>query len=562
MPRATYTIEGIGKVTVTDNNYLADGGEATVYATNKLAIKIYHDSTRMIPLQKIEELRQIKDKHVLVPEHIVYKGSSSPVGYATPFKPNTYPLCKLFTKAFKNKNNIGGETINNLISQMQITINNIHGADCLVVDLNEMNEMVSPKFAHVYFIDVDSYETPSFRATAIMESIRDRKVKKQLWHKGSDWFSFAILSFQMWIGIHPYKGKHPDFKPNEWIERMNKGVSVFDPKVILPRSCADLSVIPKSHLGWLKDVFVNDARCAPPEMGDAIAIVVPTSFKFVTASKAFDTKFIEKCNENIKSVFNFVGVNYFIGEKNIHKGRAILPVNIVGADHVLMCESEGVDPIVCIQKGNEVSFSSGAGQEFGRISANSMMQRNGCIYTSFDGKLIENTFIRMGNRLIHSTRQAASVMDLSTQMFSGVIIQDLLGRKYITIPYGKGLCAHLSVKELDGCRVLDAKSERNFCAIMAEKGGKYYRFVLIFNSAYNQYTIRIAEDITYTEINLTVLPNGVAILALEDSVEIFKDTNVKTVDNPPFDSTKRIFNISGVIHFVDGKELHRTKMKS
>ena len=327
MPRETYNVEGIGKVVVTDNNYLGAGGEATVYAKDQLAIKIYHDPSRMIPIQKIEELRQIKDARVLIPKHIVYKGGSSPVGYATLFKADTHPLCKLFTKTFKMKNNVSNEAVNAMVAQMQETIGNIHAADCLIVDLNEMNEIVSPKFDEVFFIDVDSYETPSFRATAIMESIRDHSVKKQLWTEGSDWYSFAILSFQMWIGIHPYKGKHPDYKPTEWIQRMIDGVSVFDPKSNLPRTCSDLSVIPKSHLSWLKDIFVNDARCAPPKMGDAMVISVPTAFKFVSASKSFETKLLETCLENIKSVYNFVGVNYMIGETNIHKGRAIKASN-------------------------------------------------------------------------------------------------------------------------------------------------------------------------------------------------------------------------------------------
>lgn len=560
MSKITYNIDGIGNVVVTDNNYLGAGGEANVYAKNDLAIKIYHDPSRMIPIQKIEELREIKDKRVLVPKHIVYRSGSSPVGYATPFKPDTHPLCKLFTKTFKVKSGISDDMINNLVVEMQQTIKNIHKANCLVVDLNEMNELVSPKFDNIYFIDVDSYETPSFRATAIMESVRDRQIKKQRWNEGSDWYSFAILSFQMWIGIHPYKGKHPDYKPAEWTNRMDEGVSVFDPKVILPRTCSDLSVIPKSHIEWLRDIFVNGARCSPPDMSDNLLIVVPNSFKFITASKSFETKLIETCSEPINRVFNFIGVNYLMGKTNIHRGRAIVPVNIDGADEVLMCESEGVDPIICIQKNGMARFYCEKGQEFGSISANSMMARNGCIYTIYDGRLMENTFSRMGNKLIHSCRQSASVMDLSTQMFNGVIIQDILNKKYVTLPYAKGLCAHLPVKELDGYRILGAKSERNVCAIMAEKSGKYYRFILSFGATYAGYSIRVVEDVPYTDINLTVMPNGVAVLALDDSVEVFKDNVAKIIDNPPFDATKRIFNVSGVIYYIDGKELYTVKM--
>jgi len=562
MSKRTYNVEGIGKLIITDNDYIASGGEATVFAKNDMAVKIYHDPNRMIPIQKIQELRVIKEPKVLVPSHIVYEGGTNPVGYVTKYVKNANPLCKLFTKTFKAKNGISNEMISDIVLQMQNIIKHIHDSKCLVVDLNEMNEIISEKFDEVFFIDVDSYETPSFRATAIMESIRDRTVKKQNWNEGSDWYSFAIIAFQMWIGIHPYKGKHPDYKPAEWIKRMEENVSVFDKQVILPRTCEDLSVIPKSHLGWFKDVFANGSRCAPPAMKNSITIAVPSTFNFVTVNKSFETRLVETCLEDIQSVFNFVGINYIIGKKNIHKGGAIIPINIVGADSVFMSESAGVEPIICVLNNQMASFYNDNGVEFAKIAANGMMSRNGCIYTVYDGKLTENSFSKIGNRTIHSCRHACSVMNLSTKVFNGVVIQDVLGQVYLTIPYAKGLCKNIGhVPSLNGYRILDAKSVSNICVIMAEKNGKYDRIVLEFHNEYETIVERFDYDVNYIDVNLTVMPNGVSILALEDSVEIFKDGNVNKIDNPPFDSTKRIYNISGVLYYIDGKEIHTVKIK-
>ena len=78
--------------------------------------------------------------------------------------------------------------------------------------LNESPERFLPNFLidrdmqHVLFIDVDSYQTAGFPATAIMDSIRDRH--SSTYSAGTDWFSFAILAFQMFVGVHPYRGKH------------------------------------------------------------------------------------------------------------------------------------------------------------------------------------------------------------------------------------------------------------------------------------------------------------------------------------------------------------------
>ncbi len=562
MSAGKYNVESLGQIEISDKDYLGAGGEASIYVKDKMAVKIYHSPSQMIPVQKIQELKNISDPNVLIPKHIVFKGSSVPVGYVMEYKPNTHPLCKLFTKSFKDRNNIENKTIDDLVSQMQSTISNIHKASCLCVDLNEMNELVSPRFAKVYFIDVDSYQTPSYKATAIMDSIKDRSIKGCKWTEGSDWFSFAILAFQMWIGIHPYKGKHPDYSPNEWMKRMDDGISVFDPKVVLPRVCNDISTIPKSHFNWMKDVFVNGARCQPPSLSNYVTILVPASFKFISANKIFDVKMIESCPENIKDVFNFMGINYLVGETKIYKGKAIMPVDIKNYQKVIMCESNGIDPVICTLNNNKVEFHELSGNIFGSINSQNMMSRNGCLYTTYNGQLIENSFVKMSDKLLHVTRVSASVMDLSTQVFDGVVIQNILGKIYATIPYKKGLCSNVALPDLNGYRIIGAKCDKNVCVIMTEKNGKYSRFILTFDERYITFTTRVTNDVSYSDVNLTVLPNGVAVLANDSDVEIFKDKNVKTIDNPPFDSTKKIFNISGVIHYIDGKEIYVAKINN
>jgi len=72
-------------------------------------------------------------------------------------------------------NNISQENIVNLIKNIQIIVGDIHKAGCLAVDLNELNILVDYTWEQPFFIDVDSFQTSHFPATAIMESIIDRK---------------------------------------------------------------------------------------------------------------------------------------------------------------------------------------------------------------------------------------------------------------------------------------------------------------------------------------------------------------------------------------------------
>jgi hypothetical protein len=96
---------------------------------------------------------------------------------------------------------------------------------------------------------------------------------------------------------------------------------------------------------------------------------------------------------------------------------------------------------------------------------------------------------------------------------------------------------------------------------MAEKGGIYYSFVMAFNATFNSYNVRTSKDVPYSEINLTVLPNGVTVMAGNTNVEVFKDQNVKVIDNPPFNSTTKLYNYSGGIFYVDGKKIMAAKMR-
>lgn len=556
-------VEGMGKITLADNDFLTSGGQADIYVKGDTVFKIYLDASKMIPTRKIEELQSISDLNVLKPEHIIYDAKNKPIGYTMEYKKNTHPVCKLFTKAFKDRNNVSNDMVNDFLEKMMATINNVHNAHCLIVDLNELNVLSSAKFKTPYFIDVDSYETPNYKADAIMESIRDRTIKNQQWNVNSDWYSFAILAFQMWIGIHPYKGGHPQYGPGDWQLRMEKGASVFDKGVTLPKACNDFNVIPPPFLEWFKTLFVKNQRCPPPSFSDINNLVIPVSAPTIQhiISAMFDVANILEIPENITSVFNFMGVNYLAGTYRLYKDKAPLPIDISGNDNVMFCESGDVSPVVALLKDNKITFSMDSGVKLGEIMAKGMMYRNSCVYSIFNGNITENSFSRLGGRIVHMPRYAGGVLDNATQVFDGVMFQNLLGKIHITFPYEKGKMCIMHIKELDGRRLLDAACRGNICIVMTEKKGIYTRFYLTFNQLFNQYSIRQEDNVPYSGINMALMPNGICVLANDANVEIFKGSSVRVIDNPPFDSNDTLYVIGGSLHFVEGNKLNSARMK-
>ena len=129
------------------------------------------------------------------------------------------------------------------------------------------------------------------------------------------------------------------------------------------------------------------------------------------------------------------------------------------------------------------------------------------------------------------------------------------------MPFEKGKCISMPVKELDGYRILEARSEKNICGVLAERKGVYYRFVMVFDDKFTSYAITKTDNVSYAPINLTVMSNGMCIMSADSECHLFKGSQVKVLSNPPFDADNRLLNSSGRVLFVDKNKLVAVKMK-
>jgi len=554
-------VPSMGNVTLTDNDYLSSGGEAEVYIKNSKAFKIYHNPDKMISDKKMQELSCLSGRsNIVIPNDKIYDSGNNPIGFTMPLLSNTEPLLKLFSNKFKRKSGLADRDVNDLINKIQDTVQFIHSNNILVVDLNELNLLISENFDDVYFIDTDSYQTPSARATAIMASIRDPLVKKNAWHEGSDWFSFAILAFQIWIGTHPYKGAHPKYKMKEWMKRMQDGVSVFDADATLPRMCNEFSIIPPSHLQWMKAVFQNGERSKPPKMGE-ISVIISTQQNIVIVSESFDLKLVFSFEKEILDCYDVMGVKHLVSNDGIYKGNAKLPIDTKSAKKVVFSSGTGFSPVVAKLENEMLGFYNLSGKMFAEISATDMTTRNSIVYSLYGDQVYENSFRTRNGKDLHEFRVVCNVMKNSSRVFDGVIMQTMLKKQFAVVPYEKGKCSIVHLEELDSSRVIDAKCERNVMIVMVEKEGLYNRHVFTFDSDYKTYEHRIELNVVMTDINFTVLPNGVTVLATESEVVIFKGTMEKHIPNAPFSSENKLFNLSGLVHYIDGKEIIQASVK-
>ena len=555
MQKTIHTASG-SRIVLTDNHYLASGGQADIFVDGGKAYKLYLPDARVLPEKKIDELKTITNKSVLVPQEMLYDSGGKPIGYVMPYKPNTVPVCKLFTRKFKTTHQVTGEMVAEVIQNMRSIMQDIHAAKCLVVDLNELNILLSAKFDAQYFIDVDSYQTQSFRADAIMDSIRDRLVKNNKWTTGSDWYSFAIIAFNMLIGIHPYKGGHPAYNLSEWQKRMDDGVSVFDKKATLPQACNDFSVIPKPYLEWFKELFIKNQRCEPPNIigsdYDYALVANKTSFDQNLFTIALYNDFPEKiiatqeCNGNM----------YFFGNKTVYENKTKLPLEINGDKNYILQVGSGKVISACSVNGKLSLYN-----ENGLITetnVNNTFVRDGVLYSVTGRNLSRHCLTRFGERIVHSTADEGGVLPNAYHMFDGVMFQNMMGKEHVMLPYGGNKLCIKHIVELDGYRIIDAIARKQCVIALAEKNGEYSRFYIFLNGQYDSYTARIKKNANVVAMNMSNL-GSMYILALDGEVELFNETNEAVLRNPPFNCNTDLISSQNMLYYVDGNCVYRTQ---
>ena len=360
----------------------------------------------------------------------------------------------------------------------------------------------------------------------------------------------------MWIGIHPYKGGHPNYSLSDWQKRMDDGVSVFDKKATLPQACNEFSVIPKPYLEWFKELFVKNQRCEPPSI-----IGSDYDYALVTNKTAFDQSLFtialyHDFPEPIIASQECNGKMYFFSSKSVYEGKTKLNLPCTGDKNYIL--AAGNDKVVsgCFANGKLSLYS-----ENGLItetSVDNIFIRDGILYSVTGRNLSRHCLSRFGERVVHSTADEGGVLPNAYHMFDGVMFQNMLGKAHLMLPYGgKKLCIK-HIVELDGYRIIDAVARNQCVVVLAEKNGDYHRFYIFFDKDYASYTLRVKHNANMITMNMSNLGH-MYVLALDGTVELFNETNEAVMQNPPFNCNTDLISNQNMLYYVDGNCVYRTQ---
>jgi len=551
------------EITLTNSNYISSGGEGAVYKRNGWAYKIYANPDKALPRAKLAELSILQLENIIKPKSMVLNKDHIIIGYMMKYIPKSVSLCQLFTRSFKDRNGIDPEKTLDIINSLRDGIKHCHDNGILIVDVNELNFLVKDKtFNEVYFIDVDSYQTPTYKATAIMDSIRDRHTTD--WSTGTDWFSFGILAFQLFIGIHPYKGKHPKYKGID--QRMLENISVFNKDVKLPGAAMPLDVIPDIYKAWFKSIFDSGNRLAPP-FENIDTIIVSAQIREIEGTDNFIIELLQSYDTPIVDVDD----NIVLTTEGLHLSH-MFTLDKEVKTYAQIAKPPGNNYVLAATADMNLlklyNVSTGKYLQMEDIWVDQVMSYNNILYIKSGETIFELDFINIKeDTTLFGLYPLCNVLPEATHIFPGVIIQELLGAYYVSIfPKAK---THIQtrMKELSGYRIIDAKYESNVLIILAEntKNKKYDNIIIKFSPKLNDYSVRIIEDVDYSNINFTVLDNGICVyMNHENHVELFfnkKDSNDVKIIKDMVLAGGKFFHDGNTTLLARAEKLYKIKMK-
>ncbi len=559
----TYTIyDTLGnKIKLGTNEFISEGGEGKVFIKNNMIYKIYHEASKALSIQKIQELSVLQKPNIFNPISPIYNEHRLPIGYIMHYADNTVALPRIFTTSFRTRNQITPDMSISLVNKMMETIQYIHEKDILLVDGNEYNYLVNGKnFTDPYFIDVDSYQTSSYPATVIMPSIRDWQAKK--WTKETDWFSFGIIATEIFLGIHPFKGVHPDYEnlpsADRLKERVLHNVSIFNKKTQVPDSCRPFNLIPTEFVSWFEQIFEQGKRIAPPQLTTKIISKAQTTHFHNSSAKLIISNLFEAESE-------ILGVTYINGHQIIYIDGAVY---LDKHKYVLESKSAGIiyhnnipfevdikDSclFICNFKNKEVICEN-------TIAAKAKVIIDNRVYVCSEGKFSEIKISDFG-KTVATVGNTWSIMPNATKLYREILIQNILGKTYITFPPASGMCQTIAISEFDSIKIIDAKYEDGVMSVLAFDAGNYDRLTITFNTDFSKYEIRIEKDVSVYGINFASLPNGIYAALDENgnlsiggrktsSVNVLKDSGIKADSVLCHDGTTVCYYLDNTVYSI------------
>lgn len=249
---ATVISDGGRRYTLSNSNYLGGGKDGEVFRLDdEYAAKIYTDNP--IPHALHEKLtilcnqkKRFHDSAVSPKELLRFAGKSAgeASGFLMKYLPEAKPLDHLkWNPAIDSMDEAAfDQAIATFIYNICDALENLHSNRVFIGDLKPQNIMVSNMRA--YIVDFDACALlPDYPGNSFTIEYVDPRLREGVpdgkgpydFSAGTDWWAMAIIAFELFMGVSPWSGIHPQFRRDPLVFRSyNYSAVMFDPMVRPP----------------------------------------------------------------------------------------------------------------------------------------------------------------------------------------------------------------------------------------------------------------------------------------------------------------------------------------
>lgn len=490
-------IPGRGALALGPNDHVASGGEGHVYRKGGIAVKVWDDPGRAaqgrMP-EKVKLLAELKHPFVVAPEALALDGHGKAIGIVMPWVANSWALPLAFTNDWRSANGFGDADALAFAAKMREVVAFAHSKGAVLGDANELNVLGVGKEPR--YIDVDPWVLPGFPGDKVLPTIYD-------WHSApfsreADWFAWAAVTFQLLVGIHPYRGTHPGFKRNDVEGRMKANASVFDSRVRLNPAVRPFASVPAQLLDWYRAVFADGFRGAPPDPQASPARAAPRAAVRMAASGSLK---IAEAFGLASPLLRSVAPDVLLLEDgsllSLPDGRA-WGRGETGAAYQRMANGAlaGVDVRDGKLRFGTLHPAPGArmGMAEAGLAASAVWSAENRLFAVAHDGLLEVQVRDLGNRYAPVPGRKWSLNPNATSFGDGVALFDALGAKYLVAPFGPSAVAVLRARELDGLRPVSmVRRGRVATMSLIDKAGAYHRATVLFAGNWTGCQIAVAD---------------------------------------------------------------------
>lgn len=534
---------------------MTSGGEGDIYLRGGVIYKIYQQAS-VAKEDKILQLSKLGHKNIVSPKDCLYHNHTGDfVGYSMPFVKGEV-LCRFFSTDYLTRNNLGLNRVLQMVQEMADIVSAAHSNKMIMVDGNELNYIVRDTFAMTVAIDCDAWQFGPYKATVVMPSIRDYHSKE--FNAGTDWFSWAVVTFQLLTGIHPYQGKHKDFKPGDMIKRMEQNVSIFSKEASFPATMRPINNMPSSLREWYKTVFEDGNRVAPPYVdfnttASSAIHLRPKTFELEAAGVHLAFNKINHLEGTINKILDDGTICYSrIGQCYIQttggNGRTISVEN-----HDLFRFEGGV--VLYRKKGNRIDYLDYTTQVVRPftppIALDKIFVSNKRMFGLMDDGMIElKPSFNAKNEFVVFTGLKIDFNAKSTFIGEEVLIYDALKTRYLILPMFNGGCVIEHHPYLNNVTILAAKAINDFVTcLVKDRSGTTFKLEFYIDAS-----MKIANawrnPTDANDINFAVNDKGVAVTIVNDGeLTVFspKSGKAMTIKSGNLDTRTKLWGYKGNI---------------